>query len=222
MNENEFCQIDAFARRNILVHANLSMVRRVALRARRRLPRSIEFDDLYQSTPPRATPAPYLQYTASWTSSTSPISRRKSISGAGRPRLERLHHWGASLRVQQCPNGPWSRYTIFEMLRNERYRGISVWGRTQKARNPETGRKVSRATLESQWRRVDVPEWRIVSTELWNAVQERRQKAGENFHQNGGMTRTAQGHRYLLAALWSVVNAAAAWLSVPAAANVGT
>ena len=28
------------------------------------------------------------------------------------------------------PNGPWSRYTIHEMLRNERYRGVSVWGRT--------------------------------------------------------------------------------------------
>jgi site-specific DNA recombinase len=44
------------------------------------------------------------------------------------------------------PKGPWSRYTIHEMLRNERYRGVFVWGRTAKARNPETGRKVSRAS----------------------------------------------------------------------------
>ena len=42
------------------------------------------------------------------------------------------------------PNGVWSRYTIHEMLRNERYRGVSVWGRTKKGRDPESGRKVSR------------------------------------------------------------------------------
>jgi RNA polymerase sigma factor (sigma-70 family) len=49
MNENESCQDDVFARRNLLVRANLSMVRRAALWARRRLPVNIEFDDLYQS-----------------------------------------------------------------------------------------------------------------------------------------------------------------------------
>jgi DNA invertase Pin-like site-specific DNA recombinase len=94
------------------------------------------------------------------------------------------------------PNGPWSRYTIHEMLRNERYRGIWVWGRTQKSRNPETGRKVSRPTPESQWRRTEVSEWSIVPEELWQAVQERRSKAAENFHKLGGMTRTERGRKY--------------------------
>ena len=69
--------------------------------------------------------------------------------------------------------------------------GIFVWGRTAKARNPETGQKVSRPIPESKWRRVDVPEWRIVAQGLWDTVQERRKQAGENFHQIGGMTRTA-------------------------------
>ena len=95
------------------------------------------------------------------------------------------------------PNGAWSRYTIHEMLANERYQGVSVWGRTAKARNPETGQKVSRATPESQWRRVDVPEWRIISEELWNTIQERRKRAGEDFRKMGGMTRTARGRSYL-------------------------
>jgi DNA invertase Pin-like site-specific DNA recombinase len=97
----------------------------------------------------------------------------------------------------RCPNGPWSRYTIHEMLRNERYHGVNVWGRTRKDRNPETGRKVSRDTLESQWRRVDVPDWRIVSEDLWKAVEERRKRARENFNKTGGMTRTERGRRYL-------------------------
>jgi site-specific DNA recombinase len=95
------------------------------------------------------------------------------------------------------PNGPWSRYTIHEMLRNERYRAVFVWGRTKKDRNPETGRKVSRDTPESQWRRVDVPEWRIVPEELWQAVQERRKKAQDSFHKLGGLTRTERGRSYL-------------------------
>src|SRR6516162_9936589 len=79
------------------------------------------------------------------------------------------------------PYGPWSRYTIHEMLANERYRGVFVWGRTRKDRNPETGLKVSRPTPESEWRRIDVPQWRIVPEELWSEVEERRNQARENF-----------------------------------------
>jgi site-specific DNA recombinase len=33
----------------------------------------------------------------------------------------------------------WCPSSIREMLRNERYRGVQVWNRTVKARNPETG-----------------------------------------------------------------------------------
>jgi len=38
----------------------------------------------------------------------------------------------------------WCPSSIREMLRNERYRGVQVWNRTEKACNPETGRKVSK------------------------------------------------------------------------------
>ena len=95
------------------------------------------------------------------------------------------------------PNGPWSRYTIHEMLRNERYQGVNVWGRTKKDRNPETGGKVNRPTLESVWRRVEVPAWRIVPEELWQAVEDRRKRAGDRFRQLGGMTRTERARNYL-------------------------
>ena len=99
------------------------------------------------------------------------------------------------------PNGPWSRYTIHEMLRNEKYRGVFVWGRTKKARNPETGRKVSRATPESQWRTVVVPECRIISDELWEAVKKRLKTAKESFRKLGGMTRTERGRTYLFSGI---------------------
>jgi len=95
------------------------------------------------------------------------------------------------------PNSRWSRYTIHEMLANERYRGVFVWGRTKKDRNPETGRKVSRVAPEAQWRRVQVPEWRIVPEELWQAVQDRRRQAQADFQRLGGITRTERSRRYL-------------------------
>jgi hypothetical protein len=99
------------------------------------------------------------------------------------------------------PNGAWSRYTIHEMLRNERYRGVHVWGRTKKARNPESGRKVCRPTPEASWRRVNVPEWRIVPEELWLAVEERRKKAADAFHRLGGMSHTERSRTYLFSGL---------------------
>jgi hypothetical protein len=82
------------------------------------------------------------------------------------------------------------------MLRNERYRGVSVWGRTQKARNPETERKVSPPSSTAP-RRVSVPHWRIIPEELWQAVEDRRKRTAADFHRVGGMSRTERGRSYL-------------------------
>ena len=84
------------------------------------------------------------------------------------------------------------------MLRNERYHGVSVWGRTKKARNPETGKKVSRTTAESEWRRVEVPDWRLVSEELWKAVQGRLGQG--DFRRKGGLSHTVE-RRYLFSGI---------------------
>jgi site-specific DNA recombinase len=66
----------------------------------------------------------------------------------------------------------WGTSSIREMLYNERYRGILVWNRTQKVRNPETGKKVSRPRPASEWKRVEVPEWRIITEELWKRAHD--------------------------------------------------
>jgi len=99
------------------------------------------------------------------------------------------------------PRGRWSKYTIHEMLRNELYRGISVWGRTKKSRNPETGKRISRRTPESRCRRVEVPKLRIISEELWRAVEARREMAQATFHQRGGLTRTERSRTYLFSGI---------------------
>ena len=94
----------------------------------------------------------------------------------------------------------WCPSSIREMLRNERYRGVFVWNRTRKERNPETGRKISRPRPESDWMRVEVPEWRIVSEELWEGVQRRISFVSKRFGSYmtvGGQTRTERSRRYL-------------------------
>ena len=101
-----------------------------------------------------------------------------------------------SARRAWCPTG------IREMLRRERYRGVHVWNRTRKERNPETGRKVSRARPESDYVRAEVPGWRIVSEELWEAVQQRiveKQRFGNA--RLGGLDRTEKSRRYLFSGL---------------------
>jgi DNA invertase Pin-like site-specific DNA recombinase len=97
----------------------------------------------------------------------------------------------------------WCPSAIRGILRNERYRGVQVWNRTQKTRNPETGRKVSKARPMQDWIRVEVPEWRIVPEELWNAVQARNHDVKRKFgaSQTGGMSRTENARSYLFSGL---------------------
>jgi hypothetical protein len=105
-----------------------------------------------------------------------------------------------------APNPPrnrqmraWCTSSIHEMLRNERYRGVFVWNRTKKERNPETGRKTSRPRPQAEWKRIEVPEWRIVPEELWERVQTRIRFVGARFSSRhlGGFTRTERCRRYI-------------------------
>ncbi len=97
----------------------------------------------------------------------------------------------------------WCVSSLHELLRNERYRGVYVWNRTEKKRNPETGRKVSKARPESDWIRSAAPNWRIVTDEQWEGVQERLRFVREKFHYTilGGINRTAQSRTYLFSGL---------------------
>jgi len=101
------------------------------------------------------------------------------------PRTRQMRAW--------CPS------SIREMVRNERYRGVFVWNRTKKERNPETGRKTSRPRPESDWVRVEVPEWRIVSEELWARVEAQIQRVGKRWSATsiGGQGRRGRGPKHL-------------------------
>jgi len=63
------------------------------------------------------------------------------------------------------------------MICNEIYRGVIVWNRVGKIRNPQTGRKVPRVNPRSEWQRIEAPHLRIVPEELWQETAARLAKA---------------------------------------------
>ncbi len=67
----------------------------------------------------------------------------------------------------------WCQSSIHHILHNERYRGVVIWGKTYKLRSHETGKRIYRRKLESEWRRTETPTQRIISDKLWEAVQGR-------------------------------------------------
>jgi hypothetical protein len=97
----------------------------------------------------------------------------------------------------------WSMSAIREMLKNTRYIGKTVWGRTLQVRNPETGKMKTRQVSENEWKYKDLPELRIISDELWTQVQEQFARATRGFgvKRLGGMSRTEASRKYLFSGL---------------------
>jgi site-specific DNA recombinase len=75
--------------------------------------------------------------------------------------------WGSS-----TINGNWRRGT--GILNNELYIGRLVWNRLAYIKNPDTGKRVSRANDESALIITEVPELRIINQDLWERVKERQ------------------------------------------------
>jgi DNA invertase Pin-like site-specific DNA recombinase len=69
----------------------------------------------------------------------------------------------------------WSASTVRDVLRSEVYRGVLIWGQTQK--RDGWGQRVTRRTARQrppeEWIRVERPALQIVSEALWHSVQDR-------------------------------------------------
>ncbi len=76
-----------------------------------------------------------------------------------------------------------------------RYTGKAVWSRKHKIRDPKAGRRVFRSKEgELPVEGADCPHLRIVSDELWAAVEARREFVRRTYHDAGkrsGLMRTA-------------------------------
>lgn len=93
----------------------------------------------------------------------------------------------------------WYASTIKQITNNELYRGWRVWNRTQNAFNQAEGRKAVRKRPPSEWIRVEVPELRIISDELWERVQAVNRRGRDKYYatRQGGMNRTETSRTYL-------------------------
>src|SRR5438105_5869494 len=61
-------------------------------------------------------------------------------------------------------------------INNELYIGRLVWNRQRYVKDPGTGKRVSRINAPEQWIVTEVPELRVVTDELWQAVKVRQDK----------------------------------------------
>lgn len=100
------------------------------------------------------------------------------------------------------PNRGWTPSTIngqrslaLGILNNPIYIGQQVWNRVRKVTEPDTGRRVWRRQPKAEWVTASLPELRIVSDELWQAVQARREALGHRW------SRGCAPPRYLLSGL---------------------
>ena len=93
--------------------------------------------------------------------------------------------------------GFWSVSAIWDMLRRERYRGRLTWGEHEKAYR--SGTKVRILRPDDKRTVAERPDLRIVSDELWQAMQAR---IGKNRRQNTGK-RAPEGRppKYMLSGL---------------------
>ncbi len=70
----------------------------------------------------------------------------------------------------------WAQSAVRVILLNEKYRGRWVYGQRIFFKDPASGRRRVRRRPPSEWHIADHPELRIVSDELWQAVQARFQQ----------------------------------------------
>lgn len=97
-------------------------------------------------------------------------AKRLMTEGVPRPRTGR----GTSQFV-------WVHTCVREMLRRDLYIGRIIWNKRKYMKNPGTNKRVSRLRPEAEWVVIERPELRIVSDELWNAVQRRIRQQTEVF-----------------------------------------
>ena len=82
--------------------------------------------------------------------------------------------------------------------------GRLVWNRSQKVRDPDTGRRITRRRPESEWVWTDAPDLRIIPDDLWNKIQARVQARYQEQRWAGcGRTRDPRGgqRRHLFSGL---------------------
>ncbi|WP_233493443.1 recombinase family protein [Ruegeria atlantica] len=101
------------------------------------------------------------------------------------------------------PRGTWGASTIYGnhqrgtgILNNELYIGRLVWNRQRFVKDPDTGKRQARLNPPEDWVIEDVPDLRIMSDDLWNAVKARQEETRSTAISDGirklGLTKRAR------------------------------
>src|SRR5712672_1378912 len=61
------------------------------------------------------------------------------------------------------------------MIFNELYTGRLVWNKVRMVKDPDTGKRISRPNPKSEWQLTDVPDLVIISREVFEAAQKRKE-----------------------------------------------
>lgn len=69
----------------------------------------------------------------------------------------------------------WAPSSVRSVLHNNVYRGVNIWNKRKQS--DRWGQRASRHRPETDWIRADVPQWRIVSEEQWDAAHRRLAQA---------------------------------------------
>ena len=102
-------------------------------------------------------------------------------------------------------SGRWSATGIRDMLRNDRYRGMLVFGRTTWEVRKGRRRKVH--APEAEWIRLEVPHLRIVPEALWRTTHQRLNKTFSSYRRrrdgrlSGRPERSLVASKYLLSGM---------------------
>jgi site-specific DNA recombinase len=66
------------------------------------------------------------------------------------------------------------RQRLHGILQNPLYAGKMIYGRLTYRKDPETGTREPRVVDAGRWVHIDMPEWQIVSTDVWEKAQRMR------------------------------------------------
>ncbi len=86
----------------------------------------------------------------------------------------------------------WGASTVGNVLRNERYIGIYIWGKRRTDKHPITGKRKDVLRPMEEWLRIDIPELRIIDDELWQATQKRLAEVSRNTRPKNPSKRSRQ------------------------------
>lgn len=93
----------------------------------------------------------------------------------------------------------WCPSSIRTILRNDRYRGRVIWGKTIKVRS-RSGKRIYKRTTADKWVVKEIPAQRVIAEDLWESVQARietvKQLYGE-IGRKGGMQGRSVSSPYL-------------------------